>query len=135
VPNEDLVNLPNWLVLKVRIEGEEPIRLALALVSQSDPWTYLGDRPVRPCPQASFETGLDVFGLTTMPVAAVLRHLQQILAKNPRPHGKRVVSLHDLPAFSLVADQPLAFQLDGDDLGDQQRVDLVSVPNALDVIV
>jgi alpha,alpha-trehalase len=28
VLNEDLVNLPNWLVLKLRIEGEGPIRLA-----------------------------------------------------------------------------------------------------------
>lgn len=28
VPNEDLVNLPNWLVLKLRIEGEEELRLA-----------------------------------------------------------------------------------------------------------
>jgi trehalose/maltose hydrolase-like predicted phosphorylase len=28
VLNEDLVNLPNWLVLKLRIEGEDPIRLA-----------------------------------------------------------------------------------------------------------
>jgi trehalose/maltose hydrolase-like predicted phosphorylase len=28
VPNEDLVNLPNWLVLKLRIEGEDAIRLS-----------------------------------------------------------------------------------------------------------
>ena len=28
VPNEDLVNLPNWLVLKLRIDGEEALRLA-----------------------------------------------------------------------------------------------------------
>ena len=27
VGNEDLVNLPNWLVLKLRIEGEDAIRL------------------------------------------------------------------------------------------------------------
>src|SRR6478735_4649913 len=27
VLNEDLVNLPNWLVLKLRIEGEEAVRL------------------------------------------------------------------------------------------------------------
>jgi trehalose/maltose hydrolase-like predicted phosphorylase len=26
VPNEDLVNLPNWLVLKLRIDGEEAVR-------------------------------------------------------------------------------------------------------------
>ena len=28
VPNEDLVNLPNGLVLKLRIEGDEPVSLA-----------------------------------------------------------------------------------------------------------
>jgi trehalose/maltose hydrolase-like predicted phosphorylase len=28
VPNEDLVNVPNWLVLKLRIEGDEPFRLS-----------------------------------------------------------------------------------------------------------
>lgn len=28
VPNEDLVNLPNWMVLKLRIERDEPFRLA-----------------------------------------------------------------------------------------------------------
>jgi trehalose/maltose hydrolase-like predicted phosphorylase len=27
VPNEDLVNLPNWLPLKLRIDGEDPLRL------------------------------------------------------------------------------------------------------------
>ncbi len=27
-PNEDLVNLPNWLLLKLRIDGDEPFRLA-----------------------------------------------------------------------------------------------------------
>ena len=27
VLNEDLVNLPNWLLLKLRIEGEEAVRL------------------------------------------------------------------------------------------------------------
>src|SRR5512140_3700562 len=34
VLNEDLVNLPNWLVLMLRIEGEDAIRLAdVALLS------------------------------------------------------------------------------------------------------
>ena len=122
-------------VLTLERPGAEPVRLALALVSQTDPWTYLGERPVRPCPQASFDTGLDVFGLRTMPVTAVVRHLQQILAKDPHPHGKRVISLHDVPELSLVGDHPLPFQLDGDDLGDQLRIDLRSVPTALDVYV
>lgn len=122
-------------VLTLEVEGSEPLRLALALVCQTDPWTYLGDRPVRPCPDAGFDTGLDVFGLTTAPIPSVLRTLRQILAAGSRPRGKRVVLLHDLPACTLVADRPLAFQLDGDDLGDRQRVALTAVPNALQVIV
>ena len=122
-------------VLTLEREGAEPVRLALALMCQTDPWTYLGDRPVRPCPDASFDTGLDVFGLTSTPITAILRHLPQILAKNPHPHGKRVLALHDIPELTLTADLPLPFQLDGDDLGDRETVRLKSVPRALKVVV
>jgi diacylglycerol kinase family enzyme len=116
-------------------DGSEPLRLALALISSADPWTYLGNRPVRPCPDASFETGLDLFGLTSAPTPAVLRHLAQLLAKDGRPHGKRVVLLHDLPGFTLTGDGPLPFQLDGDEIGDREQVVLTSVPDALEVLL
>jgi diacylglycerol kinase family enzyme len=111
----------------------EPLRLAMALICAVDPWTYLGNRPVRPCPDASFDTGLDLFGLTSTPTLAVLRHLSQILRSGP--HGKRVVLLHDLPGFTLTADGPLPFQLDGDELGDRLSVVLKRVPRALQVVV
>ena len=40
VLNEDLVNLPNWLVLKLRIEGGEAIRLDnVELISYGTPTT------------------------------------------------------------------------------------------------
>lgn len=116
-------------------EGADPVELALALICNTDPWTYLGERPVRPCPEASFDSGLDLFGLTASPTLPVLRHLRQILAKNPRPHGKRVLSLHDLPALTLTAPVALPFQLDGDDLGDRSEVVLTAVPGALQVMV
>ena len=122
-------------VLTLEAEGQQPIRLALALISQTDPWSYLKDRPMRPCPEASFDTGLDVFGLTRSPARTILRHGAQVLAKNPRPRGKHVVALHDLPALTLTADLPLPFQLDGDDLGDREQVHLRAVPGALHVVV
>jgi diacylglycerol kinase family enzyme len=113
--------------------GAEPLRLALALICATDPWTYLGNRPVRPCPDASFDTGLDLFGLTKAPTRVVLRHLTQILRDGP--HGKHVVLLHDLPGFTLTADGPTPFQLDGDELGDRTSVVLTSVPRALRVLL
>jgi diacylglycerol kinase family enzyme len=116
-------------------EGAEPIELALALICNADPWTYLADRPVRPCPDATFDTGLDVMGLTRTHTIPTLRTLAQILAKDGHPHGKRVVTLHDVPELTLTASSPLPFQVDGDLVGDRESVHLVSVPAALDVMV
>ncbi len=110
-------------------------RIGVALVCNSDPWTYLGKRPVRPCPTASFETGLDLFALRSLGTASTLRHLRQILATRPRPRGRAVLTLHDRPGLTLTADRPVALQVDGEDLGNRTRVVFRSFPRALDVVV
>jgi diacylglycerol kinase family enzyme len=109
-------------------------RIGLALVCNTTPWTYLGARPVQPCPDASFDSGLDLFALRRLGTASTLRHLRQILVTDPRPRGRHVLNLHDAPEFVVRADRPLAFQVDGDDLGDRSEVFFRSVPRALDVV-
>jgi len=121
--------------ITVHADGLEPTRIGLALVCNSDPWTYLGPRPVRPCPTASFEDGLDLFGLRSLGTLTTLRHLRQILSAHPRPRGKAVYALHDVAGFRLTADRPMALQVDGDDLGDRFEVVFRGVPGALDVVV
>jgi diacylglycerol kinase family enzyme len=116
-------------------DGAEPEELGLALVCNTAPWTFLGSRPVLPCPDASFDTGLDVFGLRRLGTVTTLRYLRQILSASPRLRGRRVLSLHDLPAFTISAATPLPFQLDGDDLGERTSVTFRAVPGALDVVV
>lgn len=121
--------------ITVHADGHEPERIGLALVCNSDPWTYLGPRPVRPCPAASFDLGLDLFGLRSLGTVTTLRHLRQILSTRPRPRGRAVLSLHDAPGFRLTTDRPMALQVDGDDLGDRTEVVFRAVPRALDVLV
>lgn len=116
-------------------DGADPTALALALVCNTRPWTYLGSRPVVPCPKASFDTGLDVFGLHRLRTPSTLRHLAQILSSSPRPGGRDVLALHDVPAFTVRACGPVAFQVDGDDLGDRTAVTFRAVPRALRVLV
>ena len=116
-------------------EGAEPEQLGLALVCNTAPWTYLGTRPVLPCPDASFETGLDVFGLSRLRTTTTLRHLRQILSTHPRLRGGRLRTLHDADAFVVSADRPVPLQLDGDHLGMRRRVVFRAVPDALDVVV
>jgi diacylglycerol kinase family enzyme len=115
--------------------GAEPEQLGLALVCNTAPWTYLGRRPVLPCPQASFDTGLDVFGLRKLGTVSTLRQLRQILSAEPHLRGRRLLSLHDVDSFTVSAAEPLPFQLDGDDLGERTSVTFRAVPRALDVLI
>jgi len=118
----------------------EPARVVagpvyLCIVSNSAPWTYLGRRPVNANPDASFDTGLDLLAFPHMGTIGTMRTLRQMLAERTEPpRGRSVVAGHDLPEIRLVAGRPIAFQLDGEYVGEVEEVRLRSVPHALRVI-
>ncbi|GAA3296578.1 diacylglycerol/lipid kinase family protein [Streptomyces cinereospinus] len=119
-------------------EGEDPVTdLLLCIASNTAPWTFLGNRPMYASPRASFDTGLDVFGLTRMSAPAVARYGTQLLTSSPErgPHGRHAVSLHDLSEFTLHSKAPLPLQMDGDHLGLRTSVTFTGVRRALRVIV
>jgi diacylglycerol kinase family enzyme len=124
-------------VITLERPGEEPVPgIVVAIVSNTSPWTYLGNRPVNATPKASFDTALDLLGLTRLSSAAVARYGAQLLSSSGRgPHGKHVVALHDTPEFTLRADKPLPFQVDGDHLGLLSNATFTGVGRALRVIV
>ncbi|MEH0575830.1 MULTISPECIES: diacylglycerol kinase family protein [Streptomyces] len=116
----------------------EPVTdLVLSIVCNTAPWTYLGNRPVYASPKASFDTGLDVLGLSRLSTVAVARYGTQLLTSSPDkgPHGKHAVSLHDLDQFTLHSKVPLPLQMDGDHLGLRTSVTFTGVRRALRVIV
>ncbi|MFJ8043028.1 diacylglycerol/lipid kinase family protein [Kitasatospora sp. NPDC096147] len=131
--------------IRLEINGQEPVPgLVLAIVSNTSPWTFLGSRPVFPSPSASFETDLDIFGITRMTAFGTARTVRQILrshttsegaARPSGPTGKHLVSYHDVRHFTLVSQEPAPFQVDGDHLGDRSRVSFTGVRRALRVIV
>jgi diacylglycerol kinase family enzyme len=107
----------------------------VALVCNTDPWTFLGDRPVRPCPDASFDLGLDVLSLSRLSTTSTLRAAGRFFAKDPHPRSKNALLLHDQAEIIIEATgEPLPFQVDGDALGEREKLVLTSVPAALRVI-
>ena len=109
--------------------------VCLCIVSNTSPWTYLGRRPVRPNPSASFETGLDLIALRSLGTVATIRTVRQMLAsRSEPPRGRSVLAGHDLTAIELRAERPVAFQLDGEYVGEAEKVSFRSVPRALRVI-
>ncbi|HLU75123.1 MAG TPA: diacylglycerol kinase family protein [Nonomuraea sp.] len=110
--------------------------LFMAIVSNTSPWTYVGGRPVTPTPWAGFETGLDLLGLRRMGVFTLLPVIRHILTeRDALPSGRHLTQLHDEAEFTLTASRPVAFQLDGDYLGEREAVTFRSTPNALQVLV
>ncbi|HET6860089.1 MAG TPA: diacylglycerol kinase family protein [Streptomyces sp.] len=125
-------------VITLERPGHDPVKdLALSIVCNTAPWTYLGNRPMYASPEASFDTALDVLGLTKMSTPAVARYATQLLTSTSErgPHGKHAVTLHDLTDFTLHSKAPLPFQMDGDHLGLRTSVTFTGVRRALRVIV
>jgi diacylglycerol kinase family enzyme len=105
------------------------------IVSNSAPWTYLGSRPVNTNPDADFDTGLDLFALRSLGTPSTMRTLRQMLSRRTEPpRGRSVITRHDLKSIALQADRPVAFQVDGEYMGETEDVLFRSVPRALRVI-
>ncbi|MCM3921696.1 diacylglycerol kinase [Frankia sp. AiPs1] len=114
--------------------GSVEERIALGIVCNTRPWTYLNSRPVLACPEASFDTGLDLLALRRVRLSTVLRTASQILGDGRGPRGRNVVRRHDAAAIRFLADHPLPIQMDGEYLGEYADVRLTHHPRALRVI-
>lgn len=119
-----------------RVEG-----VFLAAVQNTSPWTYYGSWPVNPCPEASFDTGLDVFAMRRMRVPTALRATRRMLwsasarpaASGTSPHDALLV-WHDQSGFTLTAHRPVEMQIDGEGMGKTTEVVFTSHPHALRVV-
>jgi diacylglycerol kinase family enzyme len=121
--------------MTLHLPGEPELEeLFLCLVSNVSPWTYLGARPVNPSPEASFDTGLDVFAMGRIGPLRMLHALRQTLAREPDARGRGVHRRHDLSELSLTASRPQGWQVDGDHLGTATGLRVCNVPAALRVV-
>lgn len=116
-------------------DGDVAGPVFLGIVSNTAPWTYLGGREVNANPQARFDTGLDVFALRSMSSVSMFYALGQMFsAKDRMLHGRNITAFHDQPSLTLRADRPVAFQIDGEYVGELEVARLTSVPCALRVV-
>lgn len=123
--------------------AEDPTdELSTVIIQNTAPWTFIGERRIDAAPAASFDLGLDVMAIRRMSVAGTTRTMTQLLigrldketALPVGPHGKQVVHFHDLSEFTLSASSPVSFQVDGDFIGERNKVRFTSVPAAIRVV-
>ena len=95
---------------------EEALPLGVALISNTDPYTYLHQRAIHPTPRSNYESGLDLMALTTLSIPLLLQTMM-VLSSGKTPRGKNIIHRHDLDCLTLQSKSPLAVQVDGEPLG------------------
>jgi diacylglycerol kinase family enzyme len=116
--------------------GQPPAAgLFMVIVTNRSPWTYVGDRAMLPVPNPDFNSGLDLLALRRLRVGTVLNVVGQLLwVRNRPPRGRHLLSEPGLDSLTIRSARPIAFQVDGEYLGETRAVDFRFVPGALRVV-
>lgn len=106
-----------------------------SIVLNTNPYTYLGNRPLDLVPEATLDRGLAVVSFRTLGFLPVVRAVGAALAGSDIRRQKALEVRSDLERLVVEADQPFPYQVDGDYLGELDRLELVHVPAALRLVL
>lgn len=121
--------------ITVTVPGHEPVEgCKTAVCCNSSPYTYLGRWSARLCPGADLDGDLALTALTRLSVPSVLRVARVALAGGDVAGVGTTAVWEKATEIELSSHEPLPLQLDGDYVGEHDRVSLRSVPAALTVV-
>ena len=104
------------------------------IVLNTNPYTYLGNRPLDLSPAATLDRGLVAITFKTMAVSTILKSLGGALrGGGVKPNA--LLDVHaDLTQLTVSHHQPFPYQLDGDYLGETNELHVEHMPNAIRLV-
>jgi diacylglycerol kinase family enzyme len=117
-------------------DGQPPVGdLFMTIITNRSPWTYLRSRPLLPVPNPDFNSGLDVLALRRIRLTTIFNAVGQMLYIRSRPtRGRDMLSVPGSESLTVRSARPIAFQVDGEYLGETEKVKFQFVPHALRVV-
>lgn len=118
-------------------DGEEIGTGQFAIVSNTSPYAYFGSRPLKVTPHAALDRPLALTLFPRLDVGPTLVLVVSAIRKGKRiARSRRVVQQADLPALTFVARRgPFPWQVDGDYLGEVERLEVRYEPDAISLVV
>ena len=105
------------------------------VVLNTNPYTYLGNRPLDLSPAAGLDrAGLVAVTFTTMRARTILGSLGGALRGGGVQPSAHLDVRTGLDRLTISHDSPFPYQLDGDALGDTTRLDIRHVPDAVRLV-
>jgi diacylglycerol kinase family enzyme len=108
----------------------------LTIVMNTNPYTFLGNRPLDLAPEATLDTGLASVTLRTMAFARTMRIIGSALGNGKGLRRSRWVDYRtDLPGLVVRAYGPVPYQVDGDYLGEVDELTFRHAPEIIDLVL
>jgi len=106
------------------------------LCQNSNPYTFVGNRPFETNPNAGLDRPLAMLSFRDLDLVPTLRYLVEALLGGDRlARDPRVVERHDLERLTISGHGPVPYQVDGDYLGETDRLDIAWVPDVLTLVL
>ena len=105
-----------------------------AIVLNTNPYTYLGNRPLDLSPAATLDRELVVVAFRTLQVWPILRGLGAALRGGGIATSEQLVEWYDVAEMTVEHATPFPYQVDGDYLGDVNRLEFRYVPEAVQLV-
>lgn len=105
-----------------------------SIVLNTNPYTYLGNRPLDLSPAATLDRGLVVVTFRTMAAGAILGGLGGALRGGGVRTNDRLTAHTDVESALFEHERPFPYQVDGDYLGETTRLVFQHVPDAIRLV-
>ncbi len=106
-----------------------------AVISNSDPYTYVGHRPMTIAPNAALDDALAVTVLTDLGAMRLVRTaVSSVGSAAYLERSPRIVQVADVVGVEVSSDSPFPWQVDGDYLGDVERLTVAYRPDCLTIV-
>ena len=121
--------------LTVERDGQPPITdLFLTIITNRSPWTYFRTRAVLPVPHPDFNSGLDLLAMRQVRLTTIFYLVSQMMwVRHRPPRARDALAVHGAESLTVRSARPIAFQVDGEYLGEIEAIKFEFVPHALRV--
>jgi diacylglycerol kinase family enzyme len=107
-----------------------------AICLNTNPYTYLGNRALNIAPEATFDRGLAMLTVRTLRFGRTMRVVGSALASGRHLRSSRWTDHRvDLDRLTIEGYGPFPFQVDGDYLGETDRLELRHEPEIIDLVL
>jgi diacylglycerol kinase family enzyme len=120
----------------VHIPGRKPIDGFFSICLNTDPYTFLGSRPLSLVPEATLDDPLGLVTLQSLKLGSMLQTVRAAFRGGNRLAALDGVDVQTgIESLTVRGHRPFPWQVDGDHLGDTDLLEFRWEPSVLDLIV